>query len=141
MRVIQSSSYTRDGDTVYERYVASDNTVWEFVSNCAGTTPQAILEARTIQLNTRFEEETVAEEKVAATKMPIKRYAFILRFTIQERIALRTSVDPIVVDFRELLEKYATEYVDMTDPLLYQGLGYCEMIGLLAPGRAAEIGA
>ena len=48
--------------------------------------------------------------------------AFMKRFTMTERIAMRSSVDPIVVDLMEDLR--LASYVDLDDPDILPGLYY-----------------
>lgn len=67
----------------------------------------------------------------------LTKLAYSLRFSLEERIAIRSSEDPIVADIQHLLS--LAEYVDVTDPVTVQGVEYLESVGLLAPGRAAEI--
>lgn len=67
----------------------------------------------------------------------LTRVKFQNRFTLQERIAIRASVDPIVVDILSLLD--AAEYVDVDDAQTQQGIQYLAMIGLIVPARIGEI--
>lgn len=67
----------------------------------------------------------------------LTRLAYSLRFSLEERIAIRQSADPIVADIQHLLS--LAEYVDVTDPVTVQGVEYLEAVGLLAEGRAQEI--
>ena len=53
------------------------------------------------------------------------------------RIAIRSSEDPVVADIQHLLSLADT--VDLAHPATVEGVGYLEAVGLLAPGRAAEI--
>lgn len=71
-----------------------------------------------------------AHNWISATK-------FLLRFTTQERIAIRTSTDPIVQDFIGLINTAVD--VDLTDPATTQGVQYLESSGLIGSGRAAQI--
>lgn len=59
------------------------------------------------------------------------------RVTTPERIAIRASTNPVVVDFVAALE--VISQVELDGPLTVQGVNYLESVGLLAPGRAAEI--
>ena len=68
---------------------------------------------------------------------PITKLAFLRRFTAEERIAIRASVDPVIVDFMALLD-LASE-VRLDDPDTLVALGYLTCIGLLAPERADTI--
>lgn len=66
-------------------------------------------------------------------KVILSKLEFLKRFTPQERIAIKTSADPIVQDLWELVS--LAEYVATNDPVTIQGLGYLESVGLLAVGR------
>lgn len=72
----------------------------------------------------------------------ISEYRFLDRFAADERIAIRGSVDPVVIDFRDLFRAAgARGDIDLDDPKIQAGLSYLESVGLLAAGRANEIGA
>jgi len=63
--------------------------------------------------------------------------AFMQRFTQAERIAMRASVDDIIVDMMEDLRM--ASYVDLDDATLAAGLGYVNYITLIAAPRPAEM--
>lgn len=69
----------------------------------------------------------------------ISRLAFLQRFTVQERIAIRNAAksNPVIEDFMHLLDLAAD--VDLTHTPTMQGVGYLELQGLIAAGRAAAI--
>jgi len=77
----------------------------------------------------------VKQKEVEVTK--ITKLSFLQRFTQEERIAIRTSTDPIVVDFLELLSM--AQDVDTAYPDTIAGVNYLESTGLVGEGRAAEI--
>lgn len=81
--------------------------------------------------------EAVPEDPPLPERPRLTKLAYSLRFTLEERIAIRSSEDPIVQDSQHLLA--LAEYVDVTDPVTVQGVEYLESVGLIAPGRAAEI--
>jgi len=62
---------------------------------------------------------------------------FLRRFTAPERVAIRSSHDPYVVDFLDLLNK-ATEIAN-TDPDVQGGMAYLVALGLLTQERAGEV--
>lgn len=62
---------------------------------------------------------------------------FLNRFTAQERINIRSSSDPIVEDFMELLN--AASEVDKTYPDTIAGMNYLVSAGLLTQQRLEEI--
>lgn len=63
--------------------------------------------------------------------------AFLRRFTAPERVAIRASANPYVVDFMDLLNK-ATEVLQ-SDPDVQGGMAYLVALGLLTQARADEI--
>lgn len=67
----------------------------------------------------------------------LSRYEFLSLYTPEERIAIRTSNNPVVVDIQEMLG-IALE-VDLDNPVTVQSVGYLASIGLLQPGRVTEI--
>lgn len=75
-------------------------------------------------------------EVVAPTNV-VSRLAYQRLFTQQERIAIRASSDPIVVDFRELAALPDT--IDLADPDVMGGTRYLEQLNLIAAGRATTI--
>lgn len=76
-------------------------------------------------------------ETLIANPTMITKLAFLNRFTLTERMAIRSSTDPIVADIMNLLE--IAEYVNLTDPNTTQGVGYLAMVGVIAPNRVTEI--
>lgn len=76
-------------------------------------------------------------EPVAAPSAPLTQLNFLRRFTAPERIAIRASADPVVIDFLHLLSLAQSVRLDDADTLA--GVGYLEQAGLVAVGRAAEI--
>ena len=67
----------------------------------------------------------------------LTKLAFLSKFTLQERIAIRASTDPVVEDIMELFD--AAQYISKKDPNTIQGLQYIGSVGLLTPERVAEI--
>lgn len=70
-------------------------------------------------------------------EMQLTKLQFLRLFTAPERIAIRASSDPVIVDFMQLLD--LAQDVRLDDPDTVQGLHYLESDGLIAPGRAHEI--
>lgn len=71
------------------------------------------------------------------TTTQLTRLEFLTRFTTSERIAIRASTDPIVVDFMELLN--LASYVDVGDQNTIDGVNYLASQNLIAGARVAEI--
>jgi hypothetical protein len=76
-------------------------------------------------------------EELTLSASVVTRLAFLSRFTLEERINIRSSNDPIVQDIMKLLE--ATNTVVLTDPTTTMSVGYLAQAGLIAPTRVAEI--
>lgn len=81
----------------------------------------------------------VAAPPVAAPVLEWERLVFLRRFTMAERIAIRTAraTDPILNDFFSLLEEADT--VHSNDPDVLAGTQYLVMTGYLTPGRRLAI--
>ena len=67
----------------------------------------------------------------------LTKLKFLNRFTMQERIAIRSSADPIVLDIMNLFD--AAEYISTQDTDTVQGIGYLAVVGILTNSRVAEI--
>lgn len=67
----------------------------------------------------------------------LTRLQFLNRFTTAERVAIRTSVDPIIIDALALVD--VAEYVDTQAQQTIDLVGYLAYSGLIAPARVAEI--
>lgn len=78
-------------------------------------------------------------EPVAPTPPTIGVIAFKLLFTAAERIAVKTSADPVVQDFWQLIEDPRTTEVNLALKSVQDALGYLETHGLINAGRAAQI--
>ena len=72
-----------------------------------------------------------------AAAEPITKLAFLRRFTAEERIAIRASIDPVIVDFMTLLD--LAQEVTTTDPDTQTGIEYLVAQGLLTLERAEMI--
>lgn len=70
----------------------------------------------------------------AVTITPLQ---FQRRFTVEERIAIRASSDPLVIDWLELSK--IAQGITLGDPDVIAGAAYLEQQGLIGPGRAAQI--
>lgn len=77
----------------------------------------------------------IGEWQESTTKLTKLR--FLNRFTMQERIAIRASTDPIVNDIMQLFD--AAEYISTTDSNTIQGIGYLNAVGVLSNPRMAEV--
>lgn len=68
---------------------------------------------------------------------PLTQLEFLRRFTATERITIRASTDPIIVDFMHLVN--LAQDIRLDDPDTIMGVGYLEQQGLIAEGRAEDI--
>ncbi len=84
--------------------------------------------------NSTWNQETLefTRSSTIYTKLEFKN-----KFTIQERLAARSSTDPIVQDILEMTN--IAEYVDITDSTTIQGIYYLVAVGILTNERATEI--
>jgi len=64
---------------------------------------------------------------------------FLMLFTSTERIATRSSVDPIVMDWWALVNDPRTQEVDLNLSSVQSALDYLHSTGLLAIGRKEQI--
>lgn len=62
---------------------------------------------------------------------------FLRRFTVQERITIRASTDPVIQDFLHLVN--LAQDINLADPDTIMGVGYLEQQGFIGEGRGAEI--
>lgn len=62
---------------------------------------------------------------------------FLTKFSIAERLAARSSADPIVEDFMQLVN--LAENIDIQDHQTIAGIGYLVHVGILSQTRATEI--
>ena len=67
----------------------------------------------------------------------LSKLEFLSKFTMQERIAFRSSVDPIVMDIMQMLD--LAEFINLEDEKTVQSLYYLNQIGILTPTRLQEI--
>ena len=67
----------------------------------------------------------------------LTQLGFLRRFTAQERIAIRASTDPVIIDFLHLVN--LAQDIELDDPDTVAGLAYLEAQQLIAAGRADEI--
>ncbi len=60
-------------------------------------------------------------------------------FTSAERIAVKASADPVIIDLQDLMNDPRTANVDLSLQSISDALDYMTAIGLIAAGRKAEI--
>lgn len=63
--------------------------------------------------------------------------AFRRRLTVAEKVAINTSVDPVVHVLKEDL--FSSDYVDLDFDQLHQGLDYLISVGILESERKDEL--
>jgi len=82
-------------------------------------------------------ETEIQARRAARAAVPMTPLEFARRLTQAERLAIRASTDPVVVDFLWLLDR-ASE-VRLDDPDTQAGVGHMVHVGLLPPERADAI--
>lgn len=83
--------------------------------------------------------EPVAVEPVAPVPPKVSVIEYKMLFTSAERIAVKASVDPIIIDLQELMNDPRTTTVDLSLQSISDALDYMTAIGLIAVGRKAQI--
>lgn len=84
------------------------------------------------------DDETVEfQQPEPIREMQLTKLKFLRRFTAEERIAIRASTSPVIVDFMSLLD--LAQDVRLDDPDTIQGVRYLESLDLISAGRAEEI--
>ncbi len=67
----------------------------------------------------------------------MSRLDFLKRFTSDERIAIRASTDPVILDAQEMLG--LAEFIDVSDPYTVQYVNYLASNGFITQDRVAQI--
>lgn len=67
----------------------------------------------------------------------LSRREFLMRFTLSERISIRASIDPVVLDIMNMLD--LASFVNLSDVSTQQSVGYLAQVGLIQPARITEI--
>lgn len=83
--------------------------------------------------------DAVVPEPVAPVPPKVTVIEYKMLFTSAERIAVKASADPVVVDLRELMDDPRTSHVDLSLQSIRDALDYMTVLGLIATGRKAEI--
>lgn len=97
-----------------------------------GDTSWQIPEGHTLKFVSDYSENLVLQQNLQLSQLE-----FLRRFTSQERIAAKTSADPIVEDFMYLLT--LAQNIRLDDPDTIAGVNYLESVGILSEGRTQEI--
>lgn len=143
-------SNTTSGFPVSELHTDHNGKTYSFVYTCDGLDPYIVLAARAVNLSAEIDAKEAAEIEARNFTIPLTKYQFRQRFTQEERMACDgfnvafESQPALTVEqkafIRTGLEDFkAAEAVEPVKamPLLQM----YEALGLLAQGRAAEIGA
>ena len=83
--------------------------------------------------------EPVPVTPVAATPPTVDVITYKMLFTSAERIATKASLDPVLIDLQELMNDPRTVSVNLGLKSVQNALDYMTYLGILAPGRKAEI--
>lgn len=122
--------------TYFVSYIQSSG-VLVGVSN---TEPPTLPDVYVAQYQTKIDLENMSWEPSTLsfiTTGVLSRLEFLTKFTTQERIAIRSSTDPIIIDFMELLNM--AENINLNDTNTKNGVGYLAYLGIIAPSRVGEI--
>jgi hypothetical protein len=76
-------------------------------------------------------------DRYELTGLQLTKLNFLSRFTLQERIAIRQSTDPVVEDIMDLLN--AATYINVADQTTRDSVNYLASVGLISATRAQEI--
>ena len=82
---------------------------------------------------------TPTPEPVVAKPPKVTVIEYKMLFTSAERIAVKASVDPVIIDLQELMNDPRTVNVDLSLQSISDALDYMTGLGLIAVGRKAEI--
>ena len=83
--------------------------------------------------------EPVTPEPVVAKPPKVTVIEYKMLFTSAERIAVKASADPVIIDLQELMNDPRTVNVDLSLQSISDALDYMTGLGLIAVGRKAEI--
>ena len=110
----------------------------EFISNLSGYDHKILTDNYGIgfsYINGVFSEPEL--QPVDSNGISLTQLEFLRRFSAEERIAIRSSDNPIIVDFLHLLN--LAQEIKTDDPDTIAKVNYLETLNLIAEGRAAEI--
>lgn len=80
-----------------------------------------------------------ASAPVTAPVTDIPALDFMLLFSIDEHAAIRTSQDPKVQVFYNMVTDARRQVIALGHPMVTIGVDYLAQIGLIAPGRATQV--
>jgi hypothetical protein len=106
-----------------------------------GTDSALVMNLRAANIGATIDAREAAAAEAANYSIPIAPVDWMRRFTMQERIAIRSAAktDPVVEDILELLAAVKTGVV-LTDTDTQMAIGYFAQQGLITMTRAMEIG-
>lgn len=113
---------------------------FEYLANPQSLDPQVVMKDRAVRIDAELTAQVRSEEESLRGTLPLTHLQFMLRFTLEERLAIRTAAkaDPIINDFLELLT--LSDYVYPNHPMTRAGLEYMVSQSLLKQERADEVG-
>lgn len=125
---------------VTERHAVSNGTevVVEYLAD-ANLDLDAVMVARTARIQADLQSREAIELAAASYEIPMTEREFMRRFTVQERIAIRSAAatDNVIVDFLDLLAKPGGIY--RSSQSTHDGLNYLVSMSLITAARKAEI--
>lgn len=81
--------------------------------------------------------ELAEESPIVNANKIIGKLDFLLRFTIQERVTIRSSSDPMAQDFISIID--LLQEINLEDPNIVVHMNYFENTGILTEGRVQQI--
>lgn len=136
---------------VTERHTLSDGRVLTFdYLRDQEISAEVMMAARVEQITAQLEAERVARELVGTVRLPITKLAFESRFTDDEWAAIQVfnagydAMEALTPEqklsiWRGLHSYAIAQDISLDDPRTVAQVTLYEMLGILAPGRAAEI--
>lgn len=79
----------------------------------------------------------ISSPETPVIAQPLTQLAFLRRFTAAERIAIRSSTDPVILDFMHLVS--LAQDILVTDEDTIMGVGYLAQEGYILPERVEQI--
>ena len=141
-QIVEATLQANGSFNVIERHTASDGRIFDVVYNApAEMDLNAVMAARAQRINADLAMQEQVADAADAGYPPLHNVTFKLRFTQEERIAIRAAraTDPYVDDLYDLMDSADGIYPD--HPMVQAALGYFVTAGLITAERAAEIGA
>lgn len=136
---------------VTERHTLSDGRVltYDYLRD-EGVSADAVMAARAEQISAQLEAERAAREVAGTVRLPLTKLAFESLFSdaewaaIQQFNATYESMEALTAEQKLAIKRGLHSYgialdISLDDPRTVAQVTLYEMLGIIAPGRAAEI--